>query len=103
MADLLIIILTGQIRQMPKMVINLHRLCLVSIVGNGMGWLMWYSYMPPDLYNYFFVALYIWAIIILCERDHAGMVEPGTDSWINRILGNYSTGLRNSFKGSKGL
>lgn len=103
MSDLLIMILTSQISPMPKMAINLHRLCLVSIIGNGVGWLMWYSYMPPDLYNYFFVALYIWAIIILCERDYAGVDEFRADSWINRILGNYSAGLRNSFKGSKGL
>lgn len=101
MADLLIIILTGQIKHMPKMVINLHRLCLASIVGNGIGWIMWYSYMPPDLYNYFFVALYIWAIFILCERDHAGVDEFRADSWVNSILGRNRSGFGYSLKGSK--
>lgn len=101
MADLLIMILTSQISRMPKMVINLHRLCLVSIIGNGIGWVMWYSYMPPNLYNYFFVALYIWAIIILCERDHAGVDEFRADSWFNSIFGLTRSGCGYSLKGSK--
>ena len=101
MADLLIMILTSQIRPMPKMVINLHRLCLASIVGNGIGWIMWYSYMPPDIYNYFFMALYIWAIFILCERNHAGVDEFRADSWFNSIFGLTRSGCGYSLKGSK--
>ena len=103
MADLLIMILTSQINPMPKMVVNLHRLCLVSIIANGIGWLMWYSYMPPDLYNYFFVALYIWAIIILCERDYAGVDEFRADSWFNSILGRNNPSASYSFKSGKSI
>jgi hypothetical protein len=101
MADLLIMILTGQITPMPKMVINLHRLCLVSIVANGIGWLMWFSYMPPDLYDYFFMALYIWAIFILCERNHAGLDEFRPDNWISSVLGSTRSGIGYSLKDSK--
>ena len=98
MADLLIMILTSQISPMPKMVVNLHRLCLISIIANGIGWLMWYFYLPPDFYNGIFIMLYAWAIIILCERDHAGVDEFRADSWINRILGRDSSSDCHAFK-----
>jgi len=98
MADLLIMILTSQINPMPRMVVNLHRLCLISIIANGIGWLMWFFYLPPDFYNGIFIVLYAWAIIILCERDHAGVDEFRADSWINHILGRDRSGLRHAIK-----
>jgi len=69
--DLGIIILTSGITPVPKMVIDLHRICMVSILINFIGWLIWLAYLPPAAYDSAFVILYLWAVYILINKDSA--------------------------------
>lgn len=80
--DLLIIILTAGINPVPRMVLWLHRVCMVSIVANGIGWVMWYAYWPPYAYDATFIVIYLWALVTLLERDAADDMGGFTaDSW----------------------
>lgn len=79
--SLLIIVLTSGIYPIPKMVISLHRLCIVSIFANMFGWAIWYLYYPPLAYDLAFVAIYAWALFILIKRDGADVGGYTLDRW----------------------
>ena len=40
-------------------------------MANFAGWIMWYLYLDPTAYNAVFVAIYLYAIMILTSRDPA--------------------------------
>ena len=42
--DLAIIIITSGINPVPKMVLSLHKICIVSIIVNLAGWVLWFFY-----------------------------------------------------------
>lgn len=54
--------------------IVVQMICLISIVLNMFGYIVWYLYIPPTIYNYNCFILYIIAsIIITIDKDsHAG-------------------------------
>ncbi len=79
--DLLIIVLTSGINPVPRMVLSLHRLCIVSILLNMAGWVLWFFYFPPLAYDLAFVAVYAWALLILIKRDGANVGGYSLDSW----------------------
>lgn len=81
--DLAIIIIISGINPVPKMVLRLHNVCIVSIFANLAGWILWFFYYPPLIYDAAFVAIYLWALITLIKRDGLhGMVGGYTvDSW----------------------
>lgn len=81
--DLLIIVVTSGINPVPKMVLSLHKLCIASILANALGWVIWFFYFPPLVYDAAFVLIYTWALIILIKRDGLhGMVGGYTmGSW----------------------
>lgn len=79
--DLLIIVLTSGINPVPRMVLSLHRLCIVSILANMAGWVIWFFYFPPLAYDLAFVAINSWALFILIKRDGANVGGYSLDSW----------------------
>ena len=89
--DLGVIIITSGINPVPKMVLSLHRLCIASIVANLFGWLLWFFYSPPFLYDAAFVGIYIWALYILVERDALNVGDYSLDSWASCFRFNRDT------------
>lgn len=79
--DLGIIVLTSGISPVPKMVLTLHKICLVSILANLAGWLMWYSYYPPLAYDAAFAVIYAWTLLTLINRDRLNVGGYTLDSW----------------------
>lgn len=79
--DLAIIILTSGINPVPKMVLSLHKICIVSIVANLLGWIMWFLYYPPMIYDLAFVAIYAWTLITLIKRNGLNVGGYTMDSW----------------------
>lgn len=79
--DLFIIVLTSWIHPVPKMVINLHKICIASILINLAGWSLWFFYFPPLAYDAAFAALYVWALITLINRSGLDVGGYTLDSW----------------------
>lgn len=79
--DLLIIAVTSGIRPVPKMVLSLHRICLVSMLANFAGWVIWFAYLPPFVYDATFVAIYVWALMILIRRNGQDVGGYTLASW----------------------
>lgn len=65
----LIILLTGMIRPITKLIIQLQLICLVALGVNAAGWLAYMAYASPVFYNYAMIGLYVWAIYALCDKD----------------------------------
>lgn len=79
--DLCIIAATSGINPIPRMVITLHKICLISMGANLFGWILWFSYFPPDAYNALFSAIYLWALITLIIRGRVDVGGFTSDSW----------------------
>lgn len=79
--DLCIIAATSGINPIPRTVITLHKICLVSMMANLFGWILWFSYFPPDVYNAILMATYTWALITLIIRGRADVGSFTIDSW----------------------
>jgi len=79
--DLAIIILTTGISPIPRMVIDLHKICMYSIVANFFGWVLWRNYLPPLAYDTAFVVVYAWALITLIKRNGHDVGGYSMDSW----------------------
>lgn len=79
--DVAIIILTSGINPLQKMVMTLHKVCMVSILANAAGWVMWMLYMPPGVYDFSFLIIYTWALITFIARDGADVGGFTVDSW----------------------
>ena len=67
--DLLIVIMLGMILNIPKIVLRLQIISFLFIVVNFIGWLMWYSYQPPLVYDTLCAILFSLAFITLLLRD----------------------------------
>ena len=80
--DLLAIILMSGIHPVPRLVVRLQLICLLSVCLNAIGWALWVTYLPPLIYDWAFLALYTWAVITLIQRDGAHDVGGYTmDRW----------------------
>lgn len=66
---LAIIVLLKLLAHPPRIALVLVRICLVSIVLNFAGWLMWRAYLPPESYNAAIFCVFIWALVTLLSRD----------------------------------
>jgi len=88
--DLGIIIVTSGINPIPKMVITIHKICFVSIIANSVGWLVWFLYYPPLVYDATFAVIYIWTLIIILKRDGSDVGNYSLDSWLSCFRFNYS-------------
>lgn len=79
--SLLIIIVTSGINPAPKMVVEIHKICIASAVLNFLGWLLWESYVSSTYYNLSFVVVYAWAFFTLIDRDPSDVGNYKLDSW----------------------
>lgn len=69
--DLFVILATRAVRPLSQTIIDLHRLCLVCILLNLGGWVLWRSYSDPAAYNVAFLVVYAWALVIFSTRKRA--------------------------------
>lgn len=83
--DLVIMILISGIVPTPRMVIKLNLICLVSIIINMVGWVVWLNYLPPTAYNIAFMALYAWTLAVLLKRDKCDVGGFTLDRWYSCI------------------
>lgn len=98
LVDLGIMIAVSGISPTPAMVINLQRVCIVSIITNFLGWVMWLTYLPPIAYNYAYVFIYIVAFAVLIKRDKGDVGGFAMDSWGSCFRVNIFAGVNGSHK-----
>ena len=98
LCDLAVIILTSGINPVPKMVLSLHKICIVSIFANFGGWLLWFFYYPPLAYDVTFALIYVWALIILINRDKLDVGDYTLDSWYSCVRFNRHSWARYCYK-----
>jgi len=79
--DLAIIIITSGVDPIPRMVISLQKICIVSILCNLGGWLIWDAGAPPTVYNAAFIGIFMWALITFIKKDRADVGGFTMDSW----------------------
>lgn len=90
--DLAVIVVASGINPVPKMVLNLQKICIVSIVANLAGWVMWFLYYPPLAYDLAFVVIYAWTLIVLIKRTGLNVGGYTVDSWATCFRFNRSAG-----------
>lgn len=88
--DFLIILITWAIRPIPKLVINIHKICILSIIANAFGWVMWVLYLPPTAYNVAYTFIYAAALLAMIKKDGSDDRGFTLDSWRSCFRFSYS-------------
>ena len=78
--------------------LSVQKLCIISIVANFAGWVMWFLYLDPAAYNVVFIAIYIYAIIILTSRDASDVGDYREHRDCVVFLGDSAASVKHSFK-----
>jgi len=94
LTDSAIIILTSGIFPIPVMVVRLHYICLISILVNAAGWVMWMAYLPPTIYDIAFIVVYLCVIITMIRKDTSDVGGYSLDSWRTILSFNRITSWR---------
>jgi hypothetical protein len=94
---LFVIAATGLLTDVTRFTIQLHRICIAAIILDALGWVVWMLYLPPDVYNVAFMALYAIAIVVFIRRDEADGRGYTMDNWgdyIRVIIGSRNPALQ---------
>jgi len=74
--NLVIIFLLYKSQPATSLGLDLQFVCFASIVINAIGYVLWFSYMDPVLYNWAFVMLHFYAVYCLTRKErHYGDSE----------------------------
>lgn len=63
-----------------RLIEELQRISIVSIMLNFFGWIAWMLYFPPTAYNVSFMMLYTWTIITLLRKERGHVGDHSLDS-----------------------
>lgn len=101
-ADVLIMILLIPVSSWCQVSYHITHLAFMSIILNVLGWILWYNFYEPAVYDASFIVLYVCALITLLKR-HGNNYHDGVGT--GRRTGNRagiraadSTGVGNSEK-----
>lgn len=76
----LIVVITSKVSPSPRLVSSIQSICLVSVLVELTGYLMYEFYLEPTLYNYAYIAIFAWAIISLSARNGIDVGNHTIDS-----------------------
>lgn len=99
--DFAIIVATSGVYPVPRLVVCMHQICMVSMVANLGGWLLWLAYFPPIVYDTVFIGIYTWALWIFVDEDGDNVGAYTMDSWASCFRFSHSPWLHN-FTRNKG-
>lgn len=91
--DMATVWLLSRIAHPCSTVLALQRVAIISIILNCFGWAIWFAYLPPTLYNYAYLGLYLWSLIILIKRPWSD-VGIYTHNWSASIIRSFSASSR---------
>jgi hypothetical protein len=93
--DLMSMILMSHVKPVNNLIVKLSVLCVISIVLNFYGWLIYMLYFDPITYNIAFMLIYAVVIFLFVVRDknseHNGTYNSGEFSIrfsLNKIFNN---------------
>ena len=72
--DLVVVLALSCTRRVSLMLLRIQCIMLCAIVVNLAGFVMWWAYLPPGLYNAAFVVLYSWLLFTLVRGGKASDV-----------------------------
>lgn len=91
LVDLAMVILTSGIRPIPRMVLTLHKIALVSIAANMYGFILWFNYLPPTTYDSAFILIYLWLLLTLIRKGGKRVGGFTISSWTTCFNFNHSS------------
>lgn len=62
--DLVVIFGISRLSEISEFSLQIQKLSVLSIFLNLYGWAAWFAYLSPIAYNYAYVALYGWALLL---------------------------------------
>lgn len=71
LTDLMILALLRK-DEATQIAVDLAVVCTASLLGNMIGYAIWYAYLPPDAYYYYYVGLYGWALWLIINQGGYG-------------------------------
>ena len=82
--DLLAIILIVNLAIPTVLAKQMITISVVSIIFNYFGWVLWFTYMPPTIYNWSFAVLNLCTIICLIRKEssHGGHASDNSGDFI---------------------
>jgi len=63
-----IMFFTAPAINVTKLVLDIHKICLMGIIINATGWIAWSAYLPPSLYNLASMTLHACSVWVLLQR-----------------------------------
>ena len=73
--DLMVITAISQLQHIDRYALHILMACIASIVLNGVGFLMYWSYMDPWLYDGLFIVLYTVVVFLTIRPIRNGIRE----------------------------
>ena len=67
-----IMVFTAPAVNVTRLVLDIHKLCIIAIVINAWGWVNWLAYLPPSLYNLASMVLHACSVYVLLKRTGKG-------------------------------
>ena len=96
--DLFIITIITKVSTASRLCFQLQLICLASIFINALGWVMWFTYQPLDLYNWCFVALNFYAVYCMIAREPKHGRLATDDSRTSFVLGYFNDSHKSHIK-----
>ena len=81
--DFVILFILAGIQPIPRMVLYLQLLCILSMLLNFGGWLLWVFYLPPNVYDNAFQVLYGGVLIALLAKDNYNVGAYTRTGWVS--------------------
>lgn len=91
LADLIMIILLSGIYPSTLLAVRLQYLCVASIGLNFIGWLAWFFYFSPAVYDGAFMVLYAVALYVLLKKDKTDVGGFAVSGWGTRFRVHHRT------------
>ena len=79
--DLVLLAMLGFLKPATKTIVQLQTVCILSIMANFAGWVLWMLYLSPIYYNGMFVCIYTLALFVLLEKEGRDVGIYTLDSW----------------------
>ena len=93
LSDLFVIYALNRIKPAKMCVLYMQVICLAFAAVNFLGWVIWYLYYPPFVYNAICYLLYIIAIMIILKRGGDGRGTSDHRMHPSFYLYRYQSGL----------
>lgn len=96
--ELVIVVLLSGINPLPKMALRLQIISFLFVLTHLFGWVIWFFYFPPFLYDLACAVLFSLALITLILRDKKDVGSFALDCWLSCFRFDRNTLLFHNFK-----